>query len=286
METRAQKAKRIWYRFAESKTADIGLVIVVLVVFTAIFAPWIAPHYDHCKEFVNFADANKAPCAQYLLGTDLMGRDILSRLIGSLRSTLICSVIVLVICVPVGFIVGSIAGYYKGTLIDTFFMRITDMFLALPSLVLAMAIAAVLEPSLKNSMIAVTVSWWPWYARLAYGVASSMKQENFIIYAELTGAKLPRIIIKEILPNCISSVLTKMTLDVGYVIITTASLSFAGLGEQAPKPALGNMISTGINYLPESWWMTIFPAITIILIVLGFNLLGDGISNIFNTEGN
>lgn len=286
METKAQKMKRIWYKFSENKTAVFGLVIVLLVIMCAIFAPIIAPYYEHCGAFVNFADANKAPCDQYLLGTDLMGRDVLSRIIGSFRSTLICSVIVLSISAPIGFIVGSIAGYYKGTLVDTILMRITDMFLALPSLVLAMAIAAVLEPSLKNSMVAVTISWWPWYARLAYGVASSMKQENFIIYAELTGAKLPRIIFKEILPNCISSVLTKMTLDVGYVIITTASLSFAGLGEQAPKPALGNMISNGIKYLPDSWWMTIFPAIAIILIVLGFNLLGDGISNIFNTEAN
>ena len=282
----SEKVKRSWFKFAESKISVVGLVIVVLVILLAIFAPLVAPYYEHCGAYVNFADANKAPCSQYLLGTDLMGRDILSRLIGSLRSTLLMSVIVLSISVPVGFIVGSIAGYYKGSLVDTILMRITDIFLSIPSLVLDMAIAAVLEPSLKNSMLAVTVMWWPWYARLAYGIASSMKTENFIIYAELTGAKLPHIIFREFLPNCISPVLTKMTLDVGYVIITGASLSFAGLGEQAPKPALGNMISTGIDYLPGSWWMTIFPAVTMILIVLGSNLLGDGISNIFNMEDN
>ncbi|MDR3355435.1 MAG: ABC transporter permease, partial [Synergistaceae bacterium] len=135
-----------------------------------------------------------------------------------------------------------------------------------------------------NSMLAITVMWWPWYARLSYGVASSLRSENFIIYAQLVGASTPHIIFKEILPVCLSSILTKMTLDMGYVIIMGATLSYAGLGEQAPKPALGSMISQGVKYMPAQWWFTVFPALTIILIILGFNLFGDGISSMLGTD--
>ena len=133
-------------------------------------------------------------------------------------------------------------------------------------------------------MLAITVMWWPWYARLAYGIASSLRTENYIIYAELTGAKMGHIIFREILPNCLSAVLTKMTLDMGYVIVMGATLSYAGLGEQAPAPALGSMISQGVKYMPDQWWFTVFPAVAIMIIVLGFDLLGDGISNMLGTE--
>lgn len=277
--------KRVWHRYSRNKMSVAGLIIVVLVILLAIFAPVIAPYPEHIGAFVDFGNASQPPSAQHILGTDTVGRDIFSRLIFCLRSTLMMSVIVLSIAAPVGFMVGVVAGYLKGTFIDSLLMRITDIFLSIPPLVLALAIASVLEPNLKNSMLAITVMWWPWYARLAYGIASSLRQENYIVYAELTGAKLPYIIFKEFLPNCISPVLTKMTLDIGYVIIMGATLSFAGLGEQPPAPALGNMISEGVKYLPEMWWLTIFPALTIVIIVLGFNLFGDGVSSIFDLEG-
>ena len=276
--------KRNWLKFSESKISVIGLIIVVLFIFLALFGKSIVPYPEHIGSYVDFANANLPPSNKYLFGTDLMGRDMFSRIIGAFRNTLLMGVIVLSVSVPIGFMVGVIAGYNKGSFIDTFLMRFTDIFLAIPPLVLALAIAAVLEPTLTNSMLAVTVMWWPWYARLSYGVSSSLKSENYIIYAELTGASLPHIIFREILPNCLSAVLTKMTLDMGFVIIMGATLSFAGLGEQAPKPALGSMIATGVRYMPDQWWFTIFPSITIILIVLGFNLLGDGISNMLGTE--
>jgi peptide/nickel transport system permease protein len=195
-------------------------------------------------------------------------------------------VLVLAISVPIGFIVGVLAGYYRDTWIETVLMRIVDIFLSVPALVLALAIASIMEPNLRNSMIAITIMWWPWYARLTFGVVSSLRTENYITYAELTGAGLGHIIVKEFLPNTIDQILTKMTLDIGYVIIMGATLSFAGLGEQPPIPALGNMINDGVKFLPDMWWLTIFPAVTIILIVLGFNLVGDGVGNIFNVEGN
>lgn len=279
-----EELKRNWHKFSESKISVVGLVIAIVFLFLAFFGRYLVPYPEHIGPYVDFARASLSPSSQFLFGTDVMGRDIFSRIIGAFRNTLIMGVMVLCISAPVGFMVGVIAGYNRGKTIDTILMRITDIFLAIPPLILALAIASVLEPNLTNSMLAITVMWWPWYARLSYGVTSSLRTENYIIYAELVGAKLPHIIFKEILPNCLSAILTKMTLDMGYVIIMGATLSFAGMGEQAPKPALGSMISSGIKYMPAQWWFTIFPAITIILIVLGFNLLGDGISNMLGTE--
>jgi len=276
--------KRNWYKFSESKISVVGLVLAVTFIFLAFFGKYLVPYPEHIGSYVDFTKTSLPPSSQYLCGTDVMGRDIFSRIIGSFRNTLMMGLIVLLISAPVGFIVGVIAGYHKGKAIDTILMRITDIFLSIPPLILALAIASVLEPNLTNSMLAVTVMWWPWYARLSYGVTSSLRTENYIIYAELAGAKLPHIIFKEILPNCLSAILTKMTLDMGYVIIMGATLSFAGMGEQAPKPALGSMISSGVKYMPAQWWFTIFPAIAIMLIVLGFNLLGDGISSMLGTE--
>lgn len=279
-----ESLKRSWFKFSESKISVLGLAIVLIFVFLAFFGKSLVPYPEHIGAYVDFASASQPPSSEHIFGTDLMGRDIFSRIIGSFHNTLLMGVIVLIISAPVGFIIGVVAGYHKGRMIDTVLMRVTDIFLAIPPLVLAMAIASVLEPTLTNSMLAITVMWWPWYARLAYGVASSLRTENYIIYAELTGAKMGHIIFREILPNCLSAVLTKMTLDMGYVIIMGATLSYAGLGEQAPAPALGNMISQGVKYMPDQWWFTIFPALAIVVIVLGFNLMGDGISNMLGTE--
>lgn len=281
-----ESLKIAWYKFSAGGASVVGLVIVVLVILLAIFATVIAPYPDHGGAVVDFANASQPPSAEHWLGTDTIGRDVFSRLLISLRSSLLMGILVLSIAVPIGFIVGVIAGYFKDKWIDTVLMRITDIFLAVPAMILALAIASVMESNLRNSMIAITVMWWPWYARLAYGVASSIRTENYIIYAELTGANLFHIIFKEFLPNTFHQILTKMTLDMGYVIIMGATLSFVGLGEQPPSPALGNMISEGVKYLPGLWWLTIFPALTIVIIVLGFNLLGDGVGNIFNVEEN
>ncbi len=274
-----------WYKFSAGKVSVLGLVIVVLIVILAIFAPIIAPYPEDAGATVKFMESSQAPSLKHLMGTDTMGRDVFSRLLISLRSSLLMGVLVLAIAVPIGFVVGVLAGYFKDTWVETVLMRIVDIFLSVPALVLALAIAAILEPNLKNSMIAITIMWWPWYARLSFGVASSLRTENYIVYAELTGAKLSHIIFKEFLPNTFDQILTKMTLDMGYVICMGATLSFVGLGEQPPTPALGNMINDGVKFLPDMWWLAIFPAVTIIIIVLGFNLLGDGVGNVFNVEG-
>ena len=286
--TRTERQEKLvhgWYKFSAGGASVVGLTIVVLIVLLAILAPVIAPYPEDAGAVVRFSEASKAPSAQHIMGTDIMGRDVFSRILLCLRSTLLMGVLVLCIAVPIGFMVGVIAGYYKDTWVDTVLMRIVDIFLSVPAMVLALAIAAVMEPNLRNSMIAITIMWWPWYARLTYGAVSSLRTENYIIYAELTGASIWHIIFKEFLPNVLNQIITKMTLDIGYVIIMGATLSFVGLGEQPPTPALGNMINDGVKYLPGMWWLTIFPAVTIILIVLGFNLVGDGVSNIFNVEG-
>ena len=274
-----------WYKFSAGGVSVLGLAIVLLIILLAVFAPVIAPYPEDAGAVVKFSESSLAPSMQHLMGTDTMGRDVFSRLLISLRSSLLMGILVLAIAVPVGFVVGVLAGYFKDTWIETVLMRIVDIFLSVPALVLALAIAAILEPNLKNSMIAITIMWWPWYARLSFGVASSLRTENYIVYAELTGAKLSHIVFKEFLPNTFDQILTKMTLDMGYVICMGATLSFVGLGEQPPTPALGNMINDGVKFLPDMWWLAIVPAVTIIIIVLGFNLLGDGVGNIFNVEG-
>ena len=288
MQMRAEQKETMiknWYKFSAGGVSVLGLAIVLLIILLAVFAPVIAPYPEDAGAVVKFSESSLAPSMQHLMGTDTMGRDVFSRLLISLRSSLLMGILVLAIAVPVGFVVGVLAGYFKDTWIETVLMRIVDIFLSVPALVLALAIAAILEPNLKNSMIAITIMWWPWYARLSFGVASSLRTENYIVYAELTGAKLSHIVFKEFLPNTFDQILTKMTLDMGYVICMGATLSFVGLGEQPPTPALGNMINDGVKFLPDMWWLAIFPAVTIIIIVLGFNLLGDGVGNIFNVEG-
>jgi len=193
-------------------------------------------------------------------------------------------VVVLSIVVPVGVTLGLLAGYFKESWVDILIMRITDIFLSVPPLILALAITSVLKPNLTNAMIAVSVMWWPWYTRLVYGMATSLRNEYFVQSAELIGASKFHILFREILPNCVSTILTKMTLDMGWVILIGAALSFVGLGEQPPKPALGTMVADGAKYLPEYWWISVFPGLAIMLIVLGFNLLGDGIGDLFSLE--
>jgi peptide/nickel transport system permease protein len=250
----------------------------------AVFAPWVAPYPQSWAKWVDFDNALKAPSLQHPFGTDLFGRDILSRIFFAFRYDLLMAVVILAMVVPTGTMVGLIAGYYRGSLIDTIVMRITDIFLAIPSIVLALAICAMLEPSLFNSMMAVSVLWWPWYSRLAYGIATSLKNEYFVQAAELTGASTFHILFREILPNCISPIFTKMTLDVGWVILIGSTLSFVGLGAQEPIPALGNMVAAGTKYMPDFWWMIIFPAMAIAFTILGFNLLGDGLRDLLAVE--
>jgi peptide/nickel transport system permease protein len=281
---RRTKIGRWWYKFSQNPLSVAGLVIVILVVFCAVFASWVAPYPEHAGPYVNYNEANHPPSLSHPFGTDVFGRDVLSRVIFAFRSSLLMGVVVLAMVVPVGVTLGLLAGYFKESWIDILIMRITDIFLSVPPLILALAITSVLKPNLTNAMIAVSVMWWPWYTRLVYGMATSLRNEYFVQSAELIGASKFHILFREILPNCVSTILTKMTLDMGWVILIGAALSFVGLGEQPPKPALGTMVADGAKYLPEYWWISVFPGLAIMLIVLGFNLLGDGIGDLFSLE--
>jgi peptide/nickel transport system permease protein len=208
----------------------------------------------------------------------------MSRIFFGFRFSLMMGVVVLSLVVPPGVILGLIAGYYQGTWVDTVIMRTTDIFLAVPPLVLALAIASVLTPNLFNAMLAVSLMWWPWYCRLVYGLASTLRNEFFVASAETIGASRFHILFREILPNCISPIFTKMSLDMGWVILIGSSLSFVGLGVQPPRPGLGTMVADGSKYLPDQWWIAVFPALAIVLVVLGFNLLGDGLRDMLAAE--
>ena len=266
-----------WYNFRSNKLSMVGLAIVVISLIFAIFAPYVAPFPEHAGAYVDLANAGVAPNATFWFGTDVTGRDILSRVIFGFRGALKMAVVVLAISVPVGTFLGLLAGYYHHTWVDTVIMRMTDIFLALPSLVLAMTIASLMEPNMTNTMIAVTLSWWPWYTRLVYSMATGYSKEYFIKNAELVGASRAHILFKELLPNCLSPVLTKMALDVGWVILLGASLSFIGLGVQAPMPSLGSLANAARGALGSYPHKLVFPAVALCLIVLAFNLISDGL---------
>jgi peptide/nickel transport system permease protein len=265
-----------WRAFRRNPTALIGLALVALVVFAALFADFIAPYPSHAGPIGDFGAMNARPSGQYFLGTDTIGRDLLTRVIYAYRLSLEMAVVVLAIATPIGVVVGLLAGYL-GRAWSYALMRLTDVFLSIPPLVLAMSITGFLEPSAIHGMMAITAMWWPWYARLAYNLTRAERQEGYVLAAETVGASLPHILFREILPNCMPAIFTKMTIDVGFVILIASSMSFLGLGAQAPTPDLGSMVADGAKYMPDAWWLTVFPALAILVVVMGFNLLGDGL---------
>ncbi|MEQ8297828.1 MAG: ABC transporter permease [Nitratireductor sp.] len=275
--------KRAAYILVRNPLSLTGVILIALVVFGALFADFIAPFPEHRGAVVDFANFNKPPEWPYLFGTDLVGRDLFSRILYAYRISLLLGVVVLAIAVPVGVTIGLVAGYIGGWT-EYVLMRITDVFLSIPPLVLAMSMMGLLEPTLTNGMLAVTAMWWPWYTRLVYNLTRSEKEEGYVLAAEVIGASKPHIIFREILPNCVPSIVTKMTLDLGFVILIASSLSFLGLGVQPPTPDLGSMVADGAKYLPDSWWLTVFPGLAILVAVFGFNLLGDALRDILGVD--
>ena len=261
----------------------LGAVLVAAVVLSAVLADYIAPFPEHRGAVVDFVHFNQGPTARNLMGTDLVGRDLFSRILYAFRISLILGVVVLAIAPPIGTLVGLFAGYLGGRT-EFVLMRLTDVFLSIPALVLAIAMMGVLEPTLMNAMLAVTAMWWPWYARLVYNIARSEREEGYVLAAEVIGASTLHITLREILPNCLPAIITKMTLDMGFVIIIASSLSFLGLGVQPPTPDLGSMVAEGARYLPDSWWLTVFPGLAILIAVFGFNLIGDALREILGAD--
>lgn len=283
MKKRKSGWRRSWYRFWKNYLSIIGLLIVAGVVIMAVCAPWIAPYPEDAGKVVHFDRMLEAPSSDHLFGTDEMGRDILSRIMYGARISLTLGITVLTISLAIGIPLGLIAGFWGGK-VNAIIMRVTDIFLSIPSLVLALAVASILEPTLTNIMIAVSFSWWPWFTRLVQGEVLVLKEEQFVLASQGLGASKWRIAFREVLPNCFSPVIVKATLDFGLVILMGASLGFLGLGAQPPTPEWGTMISEGRGYLPDSWWAATFPGLAILLTGLGFNLLGDGLRDVFDVK--
>lgn len=284
-EQRRELWSRAWKRFISRPMSVVGLAIIVVVLVSAVLAPVVAPFPEHAGKFTDFGNALQPPSLEHPLGTDHVGRDILSRILFGYRLSLMMVGAVLGFGVPVGVLLGLVAGYYGGWT-ETIIMRATDTALALPPLVMALAITSALEPTLWNAMIAVAALWWTWHTRLVQGIVSSERNEEYVQAAELAGASSTHIMFREILPNCLSPILVKVTLDAGFVILIGAGLSFIGVGVQPPQPGLGTMVSEGTGHLPDSWWFAIFPGLAIFVLVMGFNMLGDGLRDVFDVEVN
>jgi len=272
-----------FYRFKSNPLALIGGFIVISVAIAAIFAPYLAPSPESAGSFVDFRNRHSPPSWQNPMGTDNVGRDILSRVIYGYRVSLGLVIGVLGVAVPFGVILGLVAGYFGG-LIETIVMRFTDVMLALPPLAMALAITAVLSPNLINAMVAITMLWWTWHTRLIYRIVKSQMNEDYVEAALVAGASHSHILFKELLPNCFSAVAVKISLDAGFVILFGAALSFLGLGVQPPTPDLGTMVATGSEYMPEMWWQAVMPGLAILYAILGFNLLGDGLRDMLDVE--
>ncbi|MBZ9657108.1 ABC transporter permease [Phyllobacterium lublinensis] len=263
----------VWRRFASNPLGIAGLMIILLLVFVAIFVPWLAP-YSPFEQ--NLRETLVAPNSQHLLGTDELGRDILSRILWGSRITLSIVAIVSVIVAPIGLIVGCVAGYYGGWL-DTVLMRITELFLSFPSLILALAFVAALGPSLNNAIIAIALTQWPPIARLARAESLSLRNRDHISAVRLMGASNLRIVLGHIAPLCVPSVIVRITLNMAGIILTAAGLGFLGLGAQPPSPEWGAMVSTGRRFMLDSWWVGTMPGLSILTVSLAFNLVGDAL---------
>jgi len=274
---------RSWYRFRRNPTSIIGASMVLLVIVLAIIAPYVTPFPQHAGAFTDLPNAFQEPGKIHWFGTDEMGRDLFTRVIFGYRISLMLAIIVLGISVPIGIFLGLTAGYFGGK-IESIIMRTTDIFLALPPLVMALAICAAFTPTIEKAMLAIASIWWTWHCRLVHGITKSIVTEDFVQASRVIGNSHFRIIYKDILPNCVSAIIVKITLDAGFVILVGAGLSFLGLGAQPPKSDLGTMISYGAQYLPMRWWTTIFPSLAILFLILGFNLLGDGLRDMLDVE--
>lgn len=259
----------------------IALAFIIIEIIVAILAPVIVPYPEAVSGAADPANKLQAPSWQHPFGTDELGRDIFSRVIYGTRISMGAGLVTVALSLLIGVPLGAVAGS-MGRLADEGVMRTTDIFLSFPHLLLAIAIAAFLGPSLRNAIIACAISWWPWYTRLIRGQAISIRERQFVRAARAIGAPNRKIIFSHILPQCVGPIIVQASLDFGSVILTVSALSFLGLGAQSPTPEWGLMISTSRGYFLEAWWYIIFPGLAIISTVLAFNLLGDGLREILD----
>jgi peptide/nickel transport system permease protein len=275
-----EKFRIFIYRVKKSPLTIIGMTVILLLVMTAVFAPYIAP-YDPIE--INPPERLKPPSWDHPCGTDTAGRDVFSRIIYGSRISIKIGITVVALASILGSLLGVFSGYMGGK-VDEIIMRITDIFFSVPYLILAMAIAAALGPSLTNTMISLSIVWWPIYTRLTRGQALLIRESTYVEASKGLGGRHLWIIFRHVLPNSISPVIVQASLDFGNAVMYAAALSFIGLGAQPPTPEWGAMISMGRVYLRDSWWYPTFPGLAIFITVMGFNLLGDGIRDILDPK--
>jgi peptide/nickel transport system permease protein len=275
-------------RFRRAVLADplalAGVIVIALLVVLAVFGPWIAPYPEQGAGESDVAARMLPPSGAHLFGTDGLGRDMLSRVIIGARPALVVSSLVVGLAMLIGVPLGALAGYRRGRL-DAAIMRVTDLFLAFPPLLLAMAIVAALGPGLDHAALALAISWWPWYARLARGTATSLRERPFVEAARSIGVSELTILRRHIVPNAITPILVQATIDIGTVILAAGSLAFLGLGAAPPTPDWGLMVADGRTYVLDQWWLSAFPGLAIFVAVLAFNLVGDLLLDLLDPRG-
>jgi dipeptide transport system permease protein len=271
--------REFWYYFSQNIGAVIGLLIFVLLVLVALFSPWIAPH-DPARiyngSFLVPPAWQEGGDARFLFGTDAIGRDILSRLMHGARYSLLIGAVVVAISLTGGIILGLLAGYFRGW-VDTLIMRVMDIILAFPSLLLALVLVTVIGPGLFNAMLAIALVLQPHFARLTRAAVIAEKSREYVVSAKVAGASHIRLMLVTILPNCLGPLIVQATLSFSSAILDAAALGFLGLGAQPPTPEWGRLITDGRQFFRDSWWFITFPGLALTLTVLGFNLVGDGL---------
>lgn len=277
-QARLDQLYRQWLAFRRNRLALAGLGIVVALLLVAAFAPLLAPQDPLAQ---NLPGRLQPPSWQHLFGTDSLGRDIYSRIVYGTRVTLVIVILVVILVGPIGLLIGAASGYLGGW-VDRLLMRIIDVFLAFPRLVLALAFVAALGPGLENAVIAIAITAWPPYARVARAETLIIRSQDYIAAVRLQGASQWRIVWKHVVPMCMPSLIVRTTLDMAGIILTAAGLGFLGLGAQPPIPEWGAMISAGREQIFDQWWVATFPGIAICIVALGFNLLGDGLRDVMD----
>ena len=282
-ESQIRSLKLTVYTLSRSPLSVIGFCFVLVFLVIALIGPWIITYPGDIKGSIHMDQKLRPPSPTHPFGTDEVGRDIYSRVIIGTGLSLQIGLIIIFVAMGIGVPLGIIAGYFGGW-VNEFIMRITDIFLSIPGLLLALAIVGALGPGIKNAMLALSIVWWPGYVRLVQGKTLSLREESFVEAAKSIGASKLRIVFNHILPNCTSPIIVKASMDMGMAILFAANLGFIGVGAQPPIPEWGAMISTGRNYLPDHWWMATFPGLAILITVLGFNLLGDGLRDVLDPQ--
>lgn len=277
----SDQRRRMVRRFSQSPLSVVGLVIIVVLVLVALIGPFLVPYPDDATGAIHIKDKLQGPSAAHFFGTDHVGRDVFTRVVVGARISLLAGVTVIALALTVGTLLGAVAGFFGGRLSDAI-MRVTDIFLTIPDLILAMAFAAALGPGLMNVMIAVSLVWWPGYCRLTRANVVALRDSQFAEAASSIGASSGRVLFRHVLPNSLPTILVKASMDVGFAVLTTAALGFIGLGTQPPNPDWGVMVSDGRAYLRDAWWYSTFPGLGILLVVVGFNLMGDGLRDVFD----